>query len=162
MRSDPAIRRHWTLVCCAFSFCWQVATDLVDLASPPVTVVVSDDPAGTTPGSGSDAGGAPGPRHPHLPSSKHCSTPSPRATHSRSMTPLESEPQQRTASGRSRRTAAARTASMPDLPQLLDPAVDCEPKPCNTRSGQGAPHENLVRQSSPRQARESRRHCGWC
>jgi hypothetical protein len=22
VRSDPAIRRHWTLVCCAFSFCW--------------------------------------------------------------------------------------------------------------------------------------------
>jgi hypothetical protein len=23
VRSDRAIRRHWTLVCCAFSFCWQ-------------------------------------------------------------------------------------------------------------------------------------------
>jgi hypothetical protein len=23
VRSDPAIRRHWALVCCAFSFCWQ-------------------------------------------------------------------------------------------------------------------------------------------
>jgi hypothetical protein len=23
VRSDPAIRRRWTLVCCAFSFCWQ-------------------------------------------------------------------------------------------------------------------------------------------
>ena len=22
MRSDIAIRRHWQLVCCAFSFCW--------------------------------------------------------------------------------------------------------------------------------------------
>lgn len=22
VRSDPAIQRHWTLVCCAFSFCW--------------------------------------------------------------------------------------------------------------------------------------------
>ena len=22
VRSDPAIRRHWQLVCCAFSFCW--------------------------------------------------------------------------------------------------------------------------------------------
>src|SRR5438270_9227182 len=22
VRSDRAIRRHWTLVCCAFSFCW--------------------------------------------------------------------------------------------------------------------------------------------
>ena len=24
VRSDPAIRRHWHLVCCAFSFCWRV------------------------------------------------------------------------------------------------------------------------------------------
>jgi SRSO17 transposase len=23
VRSDPAIRRHWQLVCCAFSFCWS-------------------------------------------------------------------------------------------------------------------------------------------
>jgi hypothetical protein len=23
VRSDRAIRRHWTLVCCAFSFCWR-------------------------------------------------------------------------------------------------------------------------------------------
>jgi hypothetical protein len=23
VRSDPAIRRHWALVCCAFSFCWH-------------------------------------------------------------------------------------------------------------------------------------------
>jgi len=23
VRSDRAIRRHWTLVCCAFLFCWQ-------------------------------------------------------------------------------------------------------------------------------------------
>jgi hypothetical protein len=23
VRTDRAIRRHWTLVCCAFSFCWQ-------------------------------------------------------------------------------------------------------------------------------------------
>lgn len=22
VRSDRAIRRHWTLVCCAFAFCW--------------------------------------------------------------------------------------------------------------------------------------------
>ena len=24
VRSDQAIRRHWHLVCCAFSFCWRV------------------------------------------------------------------------------------------------------------------------------------------
>jgi SRSO17 transposase len=26
VRSDTAIRRHWTLVCCAFTFCWWQAT----------------------------------------------------------------------------------------------------------------------------------------
>lgn len=49
VRSDLAIRRHWTLVCCAFPFCWQAATDLVDVGNPPETVMVSDDPAGATP-----------------------------------------------------------------------------------------------------------------
>src|SRR5260370_37735702 len=26
VRSDQAIRRHWQLVCCAFSFCWYAAS----------------------------------------------------------------------------------------------------------------------------------------
>src|SRR5206468_2172422 len=26
VRSDQAIRRHWTLVCCAFTFCWWHAS----------------------------------------------------------------------------------------------------------------------------------------
>jgi hypothetical protein len=26
VRSDQAIRRHWQLVCCAFSFCWYYAS----------------------------------------------------------------------------------------------------------------------------------------
>ena len=38
VRSDLAIRRHWAVVCCAFSFCWQAAADRLDLGSPPVTV----------------------------------------------------------------------------------------------------------------------------
>jgi hypothetical protein len=33
VRSDTAIRRHYALVCCAFSFCWQTAT-----ANPPPVV----------------------------------------------------------------------------------------------------------------------------
>jgi SRSO17 transposase len=33
VRSDRAIRRHWTLVCCAFSFCWQ--TFLADHPAQP-------------------------------------------------------------------------------------------------------------------------------
>jgi hypothetical protein len=28
VRSDRAIRRHWTLVCCAFSFCWPLCVNL--------------------------------------------------------------------------------------------------------------------------------------
>jgi hypothetical protein len=36
VRSDRAIRRHWTLVACAFSFCWQafLATQPTQLALP--------------------------------------------------------------------------------------------------------------------------------
>lgn len=121
VRSDLAIRRHWTLVCCAFSFCWQVAMDRVDVESPPETVMVSDDPAGATPAGRGEIRPTPSwpvalrqvrawltpwlwlrrwwrawSSAPHLPNSKPCSMPSPRATHSRSMTPLESEPQHRT------------------------------------------------------------------
>jgi hypothetical protein len=32
VRSDRAIRRHWQLVCCAFSFCWHHQHDV---APPP-------------------------------------------------------------------------------------------------------------------------------
>jgi hypothetical protein len=36
VRSDRAIRRHWALVCCAFSFCWQVVlTDHPAQPAPP-------------------------------------------------------------------------------------------------------------------------------
>jgi DDE superfamily endonuclease len=37
VREDVAIRRHWQLVCCAFSFCWQHQSQLLDehLASQP-------------------------------------------------------------------------------------------------------------------------------
>jgi hypothetical protein len=36
VRSDRAIRRHWTLVCCAFSFCWQaVLADHPSRPAPP-------------------------------------------------------------------------------------------------------------------------------
>jgi hypothetical protein len=40
VRSDPAIRRHWQLVCCAFSFCWYhqahlPATEPVEPAQSP-------------------------------------------------------------------------------------------------------------------------------
>jgi hypothetical protein len=36
LTSDRAIRRHWTLVCCAFSFCWQAfLADHPTLPTPP-------------------------------------------------------------------------------------------------------------------------------
>src|SRR5213078_172912 len=34
VRSDQAIRRHWQLVCCAFSFCWYHASHSTLKASP--------------------------------------------------------------------------------------------------------------------------------
>jgi len=41
VRGDRAIRRHWTLVCCAFSFCWHAgqaeAAPAVALAPPATT-----------------------------------------------------------------------------------------------------------------------------
>ncbi|WP_349281951.1 hypothetical protein [Polaromonas hydrogenivorans] len=44
VRSDRAIRRHWTLVCCAFAFCWwhaagqnHASDSSTHLADTPVT-----------------------------------------------------------------------------------------------------------------------------
>jgi hypothetical protein len=36
VRGDQAIRRHWQLVCCAFSCCWQVWFASQEAASPPI------------------------------------------------------------------------------------------------------------------------------
>jgi DDE superfamily endonuclease len=44
VRSDRAIRRHWTLVCCAFSFCWQAL-----LAEHPTQPAPSDLQAAAAP-----------------------------------------------------------------------------------------------------------------
>jgi hypothetical protein len=43
VRSDRAIRRHWALVCCAFSFCWQAF-----LAEDPTRLAPPDPPAAST------------------------------------------------------------------------------------------------------------------
>jgi hypothetical protein len=43
VRSDRAIRRHWALVCCAFSFCWQAF-----LADHPTRPAPPDPPAAST------------------------------------------------------------------------------------------------------------------
>jgi hypothetical protein len=48
VRSDQAIRRHWQLVCCAFSFCWYhqahlPPTEPVEPVQPPSTVKPEQD-----------------------------------------------------------------------------------------------------------------------
>jgi hypothetical protein len=35
VRTDLAIRRHWQLICCAFSFCWWAADDSESLKLNP-------------------------------------------------------------------------------------------------------------------------------
>jgi hypothetical protein len=39
VRKDLSIRRHWQLVCCAFSFCWWACKDYSDVGSPAVVVL---------------------------------------------------------------------------------------------------------------------------
>jgi hypothetical protein len=52
VRSDRAIRRHWTLVCCAFSFCWQAL-----LAEHPGQPAPPDPQAATVAARGAEATG---------------------------------------------------------------------------------------------------------
>ena len=47
VRSDPAIRRHWQLVCCAFTFCWWANADLLEEEAPP-GVVLEEESASTS------------------------------------------------------------------------------------------------------------------
>jgi hypothetical protein len=42
VRSDTAIRRHWQLVLCAFSFCWWACGEQLDLGDPPRVVLEAD------------------------------------------------------------------------------------------------------------------------
>jgi hypothetical protein len=48
VRSDPAIRRHWQLVCCAFTFCWWANTDLLLEQEAPLGVVLEGEVASTS------------------------------------------------------------------------------------------------------------------
>jgi hypothetical protein len=48
VRSDRAIRRHWTLVCCAFAFCWWYEAAEVRLHDT-VTPAREKNPAGRIP-----------------------------------------------------------------------------------------------------------------
>jgi hypothetical protein len=49
VRSDPAMRRHWQLVCCAFTFCWWANTDLLLLEEEaPPGVVLEEETSSTS------------------------------------------------------------------------------------------------------------------
>jgi hypothetical protein len=45
VRGDRAIRRHWTLVCCAFSFCWHAGQAQTSQAGGPAPPAVAPPPA---------------------------------------------------------------------------------------------------------------------
>jgi hypothetical protein len=44
VRSDRAIRRHWALVCCAFSFCWWAWSRALDGPAVPTGTATADQP----------------------------------------------------------------------------------------------------------------------
>src|SRR6266496_1396109 len=49
VRSDRAIRRHWTLVCCAFSFCWHAGqAEMAPAAAP----IIAAEPVAASVGEG--------------------------------------------------------------------------------------------------------------
>lgn len=48
VRKDLSIRRHWQLVCCAFSFCWWACRGCAEVGSPPVVVLKGDMPHSST------------------------------------------------------------------------------------------------------------------
>ena len=47
VRKDAAIRRHWQLVCCAFTFCWWACADFVEGNIPPGVVLNAEESAPT-------------------------------------------------------------------------------------------------------------------
>jgi hypothetical protein len=64
VRKDLSIRRHWQLVCCAFSFCWWACRECGEMRSSPAVVVLKDPehpPSAATDGT---VGGKKEDRHP--------------------------------------------------------------------------------------------------
>jgi hypothetical protein len=60
VRSDIAIRRHWELVCCAFSFCWWARRSLEEVpnvGSPPAVVLKDKGLSSSTTASDAEGGG---------------------------------------------------------------------------------------------------------
>ena len=65
VRSDRAIRRHWALVCGAFSFCWWAWSRAPDATATPVGTPRRDQPVPVTnPGGGKNMADAGAPRPP--------------------------------------------------------------------------------------------------
>ncbi len=58
VRSDRAIRRHWTLVCCAFSFCWHAAKAQAAPAATPALPAATPASASSAPAAQAAARGA--------------------------------------------------------------------------------------------------------
>lgn len=48
VRSDLAIRRHWQLVCCAFTFCWWANAGFVEGEAPPGVILKGEETATTS------------------------------------------------------------------------------------------------------------------
>jgi hypothetical protein len=48
VRKDISIRRHWQLVCCAFSFCWWACTECEDFGEAPPGVVLEEEISSST------------------------------------------------------------------------------------------------------------------
>jgi hypothetical protein len=63
VRSDRAIRRHWTLVCCAFSFCWHAGHAQAAQASGPLLPAATAAPPDQVAARGAQQRLDPGRRH---------------------------------------------------------------------------------------------------
>jgi hypothetical protein len=58
VRADRAIRRHWALVCTAFSFCWWAWSRAPDATAPPMGTTTADQPVPVaSPGRGKNVAG---------------------------------------------------------------------------------------------------------
>jgi hypothetical protein len=58
VRADRAIRRHWTLVCCAFSFCWHAGQARAAPAAAPALSAATQASASSAPAARAAARGA--------------------------------------------------------------------------------------------------------
>jgi hypothetical protein len=64
VRKDLSIRRHWHLVCCAFSFCWWACRGCGQMSSSPAVVVLKDPEHPSSAATDGAVGGEKEDRHP--------------------------------------------------------------------------------------------------